>query len=145
MKAFMLSLVLASNTMAADIRVFMWQESRDDKTGERQFGFFVASNAAKEALEADPRGDAAKSEELAAKIPPEAWMYGVLLQGEAKTYVKEKISMFRGHDLIEVTSGHITVDLKKRTVEIGLEILEDEQRMPFPGNGIFTFVERPKR
>jgi hypothetical protein len=145
MKTLLLGLVLVSSAIAADIHVFMWQESRHEKTGERQFGFYVASEAVKAAFEAEARGDDAEAGKLAQKIPSDAWMYGVLLQGEAKSYPREKVTMFRGHDLIEVVSGQIAVDVKKRVVEISLEIRVDGKVVPFPGNGAFTFVERPKQ
>ena len=144
MKLLSFLLVLVSNAVASDLRTFMWQESHDEKTGERQYGFFVASEAAKDALEADARGDSEQAARLAAKPPADSWMYGILLRGEAKMYPKEKISIIRGHDLIEINGGRITVDLKKGTVGIDLAILVDGKAVPFPGNGTFSFSKRPK-
>ena len=140
-----LGIVLVGTAVAADIRVFMWQESRHEKTAGRQYGFYVASEDVRQVFEASARGDEKRSAELAGKIPSDAWMFGVLLEGEAKTYPKDKIKMFRGHDLVEIVSGKITVDLEKRAIEIALEIMEEGKPSPFLGNGNFIFTERPER
>ena len=145
MKLHFLLLVLVSNAVASDLRAFMWQESRDEKTRERQYGFFVASEAAKEAVEAEARGNGGQAAKLAAKLPADTWMYGILLHGDAKAYPKEKISIVRGHDLVEISSGHVIVDLKKRSIEIDLSVVTEGKSAPFLGNGTFEFTERPKK
>jgi hypothetical protein len=145
MKLLWFAFLLFGHASAADNEAFMWQETRDERTQERGFGFFVACRAVKEAMEADARGDDAKAAELAAKVPAGARMYGVLLRGEATEYQKEKISMFSGHEVMEVSKGSIFLELRARVVKIALEILVDGKSVPFPGNGTFTYTEHPKR
>ncbi|MDP3069013.1 MAG: hypothetical protein Q8N18_01935 [Opitutaceae bacterium] len=140
MKLLSLFLLAANIAIASDIRAFLWQESRDEKTREPQYGFFVASEAVKEVMEADAAGDSKKVERLSQKVPPDAWLFAVMLKGEAKQYSKEKISIARidGHESVVIVSGTIEAERAKRVVKIDLKIKSDGKTVSFPGNGTYT-------
>lgn len=145
--ALLLALV-ATGYAASDIRVFRWQELRNAKSGEKQLGFFIAPRAVQAILEADARGDQKRVEALGAKLPEDAWNYGVLLSGESKIYQKEKITLFEPSpcgDLPEIASGTVEVDWKKRTVCIALKVMLEGKVVDFVGNGIYPIKKEPNQ
>lgn len=144
MKLLLIIIALTTSAVASDLRAFMWQESRDEKTKEARLGFFIASEATKEVFEAEARGDSDRAKKLAQKLPADAWIYGILLHGEAATYSKSKISIMRGHDLVEVQEGQISLDSKTRTVLVALTVIEDGKSVTFRGNGKFVVSALPK-
>ena len=149
MKRLALLLILATTGYAAaDIRVFRWQESRDAKTGEKRFGFFIAPRAVQIILEADARSDQKTVEALAAKLPKDAWDYGLLLSGRSNVYQKEKIALFEPSPcgvLPEIASGTVEVDWMKSVVRIALKVVLDGKVVDFVGNGIYPFKKGPNQ
>jgi hypothetical protein len=141
MKRLALLLLLVSVAHAAsDVLLFAWQESRDEKTSEKQFGFFLAPAAVKKVCDADMKGDTKTVAALSAKLPKDAWMYGLLLTGESKTYLKENIALFEpspcGSEL-KLDSGSVEVDQKAGTVRVLLMVKQDGKLSNFVGNGIY--------
>jgi hypothetical protein len=137
--ALFLALVVAAHA-ASDVTLFAWQESREEKTGEKQFGFFLAPVAVKKIFDADAKGDAKAVEALSAKLQKDAWMYALLLTGESKSYAKEKIALFEprpcGSELA-LMSGAVEVDRKAGTVRVMLKVKQDEKLIDFVGNGTY--------
>ena len=149
MKRLALILLLAVTVHAAtDIRLFFWQESRDAKTGEKLFGFFLAPEAVQKIFEADAKGHAKTVEALVAKLPKDAWNYGLLLTGESKTYKKEKITLFEpspcGSELA-LFSGSVDVDRKAGTVHVALKVTQGGTVIDFVGNGVYQFKKAPNQ
>jgi hypothetical protein len=147
MKLLSLFLLAANIAIASDIRAFLWQESRDEKTRELQYGFFVGPAAVKEVMEAEAAGDAKKVEELSSKTPPDTWLFAVLLSGEAKQYSKDKISIARidGHESVDIVSGSVELEREKRAVKIDLKIKLEGKVVSFPGNGSYSVSVLPKK
>jgi hypothetical protein len=141
MKRLALLLFLVSVVHAAsDVLLFAWQESREEKSGEKRFGFFLAPAAVKRVVEADAKGDKKAVDTLSAKLPKDAWMYGLLLTGESQVYPKEKIALFEpspcGSEL-ELVSGSIEVDRKTGTVRVTLKVKQDDRLIDFVANGVY--------
>ena len=147
MKHVLFAFLLTSVAAASEIRAFMWQESRAEKTGEHEFSFFLAHETIKRAAEADARGDEAEAQRLGGKIPPDSWWFGVMLRGVASSYAKDKITLMRldGHEIVDVVSGTVDVDFKKRIVRVSIEVMLSGKRVVFTGNGIYAFTDAPKK
>jgi len=137
--ALLLALIATAHA-STDVRLFKWQESREEKTGEKQFGFFLAPEAVEKVAEADAKGDAKRAATLAAKLPKDAWLYGLLLKGESETYTKETITLFEpspcGSEL-KLASGSVAVNRKSGTVHVNLKVKLDGQLSDFCGNGVY--------
>ncbi|MBS0663967.1 MAG: hypothetical protein JSR48_11940 [Verrucomicrobia bacterium] len=126
----------------SDVALFGWQESRDEKTEERLYGFYLAPPAARKVFEADARGDARTVQALSAKLPKDAWMYGLMLRGELKSYRKEKITLFEPGpcgSILKLVAGSIEVDWKAGSLRVSLEVDQEGKRSDFVGNGYYRF------
>ena len=147
MKRLMLFLLLTFSSQAAsDIRVFWWQESKDEKTGENLSGFFIAPLAVKAFYEAMAAGDEKKAEALASKLSKDAWSFVLLLRGEETTFSKARIIMREGTicgDYPELSDGSVTVDRKSSTVRITLKVSRDGKLSDFVGNGEYVWTKKP--
>lgn len=135
----LLSLVVAAKA-ASGVTLFSWQESRDKNTGEKRIGFFLAPEPVRKVFEADAKGDTGKVQAQSAKLPKDAWIYGLMLTGEAKTYSKEKIALFEPSPCgspLELDSGSIEMDRKSGTVRVALKVKQDGKVIIFVGNGLY--------
>lgn len=143
MKWLTLTLLLVTEACAAsDVRVFRWQEWRDEKTKEKRFAFFLAPYAVEILLEAEARNDQKTVEMLAAKLPKDTWNYGVILNGESTSYSKEQIVLFEPFpcgSLPEIVSGTIDVDWRKHTIRVALKVIVNKSSLNFVGNGVYIF------
>ncbi len=141
-------LLLATGLVRAEVRLNFWQESRDEKTGEALFGFLLAPTTMMAAMEADAKGDGETALKLGEKVQAaDAWMYGLLLRGEAPVYAAEKLLLFEPKpcgSLLALDSGTVEVDRKKRTVRVALKVTQDGKVIDFVGNGTFPIKAGPK-
>jgi hypothetical protein len=141
--ALFLALAVAAHA-ASNVAMFGWQESRDEKSGERKFGFFVATAAVRKVFEATANGNTSEAQALSAKLPKDAWMYALLLTGEAKSYAKEKITLFEPKpcgSILELVSGTVDVDRKTGTVRVALKVRQDDKLIDFVGNGAYRIAK----
>ncbi len=103
-------------------------------------GFFLAPKAVMNYVEADERGDAKAVKTLEARLPKNAWMYGLVLIGETQSYSKEKLMLFEprpcGSEL-QIESGVVRVDHKAGIVHIALKVTQDGKIIDFIANGNF--------
>jgi hypothetical protein len=142
-----LSLFLVASVYGADVHAFGWQESRDEKTGEKHFGFFVAApKLVRDMFVAEAKGDSKAASAIGARLPKDAWDYALLLTGESTSYSKEKVAMVVPSpcgDVIKIVSGTVEVDRKKNAVRIALQVVQDGKTVDFVGNGSFTLEKLP--
>ncbi|MEY2879035.1 MAG: hypothetical protein RLZZ15_1415 [Verrucomicrobiota bacterium] len=138
--ALLLALSLLTTAVGADVRLFLWQEVRDEKSGEIQSGFFVAPQAVKEMAEAEARGDAKRAKMLGEKLPKTSWMYGIVLKGVATIYSSDTLFLFEpmpcGSEL-KVASGTVELDRPKGTMRVALKVTQDGNPIDFIGNGTY--------
>lgn len=128
--------------------MFWWQESLDNKTGEKISACYLAPEAVKAVYEAMARRDDKAAAALAEKLPKDAWSYILGLKGEAKIYPKDKIILAQGTicgDVFKLDSGSVEVDRKASTVRVTLKIIRDDQVVDFPGNGTYGLKEAEKK
>ncbi|MFO1451365.1 MAG: hypothetical protein U1F61_24610 [Opitutaceae bacterium] len=146
MKQLTLFFLAALTAQAAEtFRVFWWQDSRDEKTGEKLSAFYLAPEIVMQVFQADAQGDTKTVEALAPKIPENAKLYIVLLKGESKSYSKDSIRLFDGPKCgteHQIDSGGIKVDPKTGTVSVSLKLTDNGQVAAFEGNGRFEIVEK---
>ena len=149
MKLLALMLLAALPAYGADdFRMFWWQESLDEKTGEKLSACYLAPEAVKAVYEAFAKGDETKAKDLADKLPPDARSYILAVKGEAKTYPKEKIVLAEGTicgDVFKLDSGNVEVDRKASTVRVALKIIRDGKLVDFPGNGVYDLKQATKK
>lgn len=127
---------------ASDVVLFGWQESRDEKNQERLYGFFLAPPAVKKVFDADVLGDSKTVQALSAKLPTDAWIYGLMLRGKSKSYPKERVTLFEPSpcgSLIKLLSGSIEVDWRSGALSVSLEVEQEGKRVAFVGNGLYRF------
>jgi|ERR1035437_1791418 hypothetical protein len=130
---------------SAEVRLFGWQESQDEKTGEKPYGFFLAPKAVMEAMEADAKGDAKAAKALVGKSQEELWDDGILLGGEATIYQRESLTLFEPSpcgSMLEVTSGSVEVDRKTGTMRVTLKVTQDGKLGDFRGNGTYAIRKK---
>ncbi len=145
--AIIFSLLLVTIPARAEVRLFGWQESQDEKTGEKLSGFFVAPKVVMEAIEADAKDEAVRGIRMIASRPPaEIWNYGIVLKGDALTYPKERLALFEPSpcgSMLEVVSGSVDVDRKAGTVRVRTESEASRQSQRFPGQRSLSHQETP--
>lgn len=144
MKILAWFLFSAGAALAADIQAFLWRETREEKTREPQYTFFIAPKAVREMVEASARGDDDAAEQHGARLAADAWLYTMRLTGGSRIYRRERILMGSGHDIIEIAAGSVELDVAKREVKIALQIVREGAHVPFPGNGTYV-VSLPPR
>lgn len=142
-----LLLILAISARAAtDVTVFHWHERHDEKQGGKVTAFFVGPTAVKEVFDAQARRDEKAVQELGARLPKDAWDCIVELRGEARTYLKDKITlayMSPPKTIVEIVSGSVAVDRAKKTLRIALKIVLEGKVVDFAGNGVYPIPPPP--
>jgi hypothetical protein len=141
-----LVIALAALQARADVRLFAWQESREEKTDEKQFGFCLAPSAVMKFMEADGKGDRKTAESLAAGLRKDAWAYVLKLTGELGVYSKERVVLCESGpcgSMIEIESGSVDVDWNAKTVRVGLKVVLDGKPVDFRGNGTYRIRKKP--
>lgn len=146
MKLFALFFLAVLTAHAAErLRVFGWQDFRDERTGESSSAFYLAPEIVMQCFQADARGDAKTVEALSPKIPQTAKLYVIVLRGDAKSHTKASIRLFDGPKCgteFQIDSGVVKVDPKAGTVSVSLKLEDNGQVTVFEGNGTFEMGER---
>ena len=146
LRTFIFLALAISARAATDVSVFRWVERDDEKRGAKTISFFVAPTAVKELFDADARGDQKAVEALGAKLPRDAWDCVVQLEGTAKTYAKDKVTLMYlspPKTIVAIDSGVVEVDRAKKTVRIALKIVLESRVVDFIGNGVYALPEQP--
>ena len=144
--SILVGLLLVALNVRADVRLFLWQEARDEKNGEKLSAFYLAPTVVMTWMEAMARGDSKLAESIEKKLPKDAWMYGLALHGEGQAFTKIKLSLFEPKpcgSLIQIESGSVELDRKTGTVRVALKVRQDGRLIDFIGNGDFPIRRDP--
>jgi hypothetical protein len=142
----LLALLLTASFARADVRLFLWLESHDEKTGEKLSAFALAPPAVMKWVEAGAKGDIKTAKALEEKLPKDAWMYAIVLRGEATVYSKDMLDLFEPKpcgDSLRIQSGTVEVNRKADTVRIALKVEQDGKTIDFIGNGVYPIRKSP--
>lgn len=133
----MLLLLPATITFGQNIHLSEFQERPDRKMGEKTISFFLSPIDLTQWLEANANGDTKTVDKLSKEFPENLWAYGVLLRGSTGNYSAENIGIFRlnGHEYVEISSGSVKIDTKRKMINIALRTEHNGKTQDFEGNG----------
>lgn len=148
MKLLALIFVIALAVSArAEVLLVNWDESPDEKTGEKRVRFFLSPNWVVEYWKADERGDIkAAIAALKGRKVEEIWSYAILLHGEASRYQKENLRLLEPSPCggpLELISGSVEVDRKSGVVRVALKVKQEGKLGDFIGNGVYRIPNQP--